>query len=138
MKPDPVKSEPSKSEAVTSEPIKPDPALLRISDHERQDFVDQLTRHCAEGRITFDELDERVAKAWEARTQADLKPLAADLPSLQPAKREEPDLKKWLAEGKALLMTMPSRALIAGGAGLVLIFLLLLLFAGSHYGGPQH
>src|ERR1700742_4302726 len=47
-----------------------DPAQLRISDGDRQEFVEQLTRHCAEGRLTFEELDERVASAWSARTQA--------------------------------------------------------------------
>ncbi len=119
------------------DPVKPDPALLRISDQERQEFVDQLTRHCAEGRINFDELDERVARAWEARTAADLRPLAADLPTLPPAKAKEPDVKAWLADGKALLMAAPSRMLIAGAAGLMLIFLLLLVFAGHDYGGPQ-
>ena len=116
---------------------KPDPALLRISDHDRQEFVDELTRHCAEGRLNFDELDERVAKAWEARTQAQLRPLAADLPTLPAAKGKEPDLKTWLADGKALLTTVPSRTLIAASA--VLLFLLLALvavpFTGYHGGG---
>jgi DUF1707 SHOCT-like domain len=120
----------------TPDPVKRDPALLRISDQERQEFVDQLTRHCAEGRITFDELDERVAKAWQARTEADLRPLAADLPALPAAKAKAPDVKSWLADGRALLMAAPSRILVAGAAGLALIFLLLLLFAGHDYGGP--
>jgi hypothetical protein len=130
---------PAQPERIKPESVKTDSARLRISDHERQEFVDQLTRHCAEGRITFDELDERVAKAWEARTQAELQPLAADLPDLPDAKGKEPDLKTWLADGKAMFMTMPSRALIAGAAGLLLVFLLLALLAAP-FGGhvPQH
>ena len=110
-------------------PTKADPALLRISDDDRQKFVDQLTRHCAEGRLTFEELDERISKAWEARTQADLRPLALDLPTLAPVKGKEPDLKSWLAEGKAMLMALPARALVAGAAGLMLVFMLLALLA---------
>jgi hypothetical protein len=130
-RPDPAKPDPSKPDLV-----KPDPALLRISDHDRQEFVDRLTRHCAEGRIDFDELDERVAKAWAARTRSDLQPLAADLPELAAPKDKDPDLKSWLAEGKAVFMSMPSRALLAGAAGLVFVFLLLLLLAAPY--GHMH
>ena len=116
--------------------VKPDPALLRISDQDRQEFVDQLTRHCADGRLSFEELDERIAKAWEARTPADLQPLGADLPVLAPAKPKAPDVKTWLADGKALLTEVPGRMLIAGAAGLILIFMLLVLLAVPHGGYP--
>jgi hypothetical protein len=113
-------------------PIKPDPALLRISDHERQEFIDGLTRHCAEGRLTFEELDERIASVWSARTRAELRPLGEDLPELAPAKGSAPTLQSWLADGKTLLMTVPPRLLVAGGVGLVLAFMLLFLLA-THY-----
>jgi len=113
---------------------KPDPALLRISDSERQDFVDHLTRHCADGRLTFEELDERIARAWSARTQEELRPLGEDLPALAPAKGAAPTLQSWLADGKSLLLTVPTRILIAGGAGLVLAFMLLVLLAGHSIG----
>lgn len=114
---------------------KPDPARLRISDHERQECIDELTRHCAEGRLTFDELDERIALAWSARTQAELRPLGEDLPALVPAKGAAPTLQTWLADGKALLMTVPTRILVAGGAGLVLALMLLFLLAAIISGG---
>jgi hypothetical protein len=117
--------------------IKPDPKLLRISDHERQEFIDQLTRHCAEGRLTFEELDERIARAWSARTQAELRPLGEDLPALAPAKGSAPTLQSWLADGKALLMTVPARILVAGGAGLILVFMLLFLLAGHYPDGGR-
>ena len=116
---------------------KRDPALLRISDSERQEFIDQLTRHCAEGRLTFEELDERIACAWSARTQAELRPLAEDLPVLGPAQGSAPTVQSWLADGKTLLMTVPPRMLVAGGAGLVLIFMMLLLLAGHYHDGGR-
>jgi uncharacterized protein DUF1707 len=125
----PAGRRPAQPERIKPDAAEADVARLRISDQERQEFVDQLTRHCAEGRITFDELDERVAKAWEARTQADLAPLAADLPDLPAAKGREADFKTWLEDGKAMFMTMPSRAVIAGAAGLLLVFLLLAALA---------
>jgi hypothetical protein len=111
-------------------PAKRDPALLRISDGDRQDFISQLTRHCAEGRLTFEELDERIERAWSARTQADLSPLAEDLPALTPAQGSAPTMQSWLADGKSLLMTVPARILIAGGAGLLLVCMVLFLLAG--------
>ena len=114
---------------------KPDVSLLRISDSERQEFVDQLSRHCAEGRLTLEELDERIAAAWAARTQAELAPLAADLPLLAPAKKPEPDFKAWLADGKALLMALPSRLLIAGAAGVALVLILLVALVAAPFGG---
>jgi hypothetical protein len=108
---------------------RPDPAKLRISDQDRQVFVDQLTRHCAEGRLTFEELDERIAKTWTARTRQDLRPLNEDLPDLEPVKGPEPTVKQWLEDGRALVTTLPSRALVAGAAGLALVFMLLFLLA---------
>ena len=53
-------------------------------------------------------------------------------PALAPAKTAAPTLQSWLGDGKALLMTVPTRILVAGGAGLVLVFMLLFLLAG-HY-----
>jgi hypothetical protein len=114
---------------------KPDPALLRISDSDRQEFVDQLTRHCAEGRLTFEELDERVASAWAARTQADLSPLATDLPDLAAPKTPGPEWHSWLADGRTLLMASPARILVAGATGLLLILIMIafmLLPLGGH------
>lgn len=107
-----------------------DPARLRISDHDRETCIDQLTRHCAEGRLSLEELDERIQGAWAARTQADLRPLSEDLPALGPASGVQPDLKSWLAEGQALLKSLPPRVLVAASAaGLVALFMLLALFA---------
>ncbi len=119
-------------------PAKRDPALLRISDGERQEFIDHLTRHCAEGRLSLEELDERIERAWSARTQAELSPLGDDLPALAPTQAATPTLQSWLGDGKALLMTVPTRILVAGGTGLLLVFMLLFLIAahpmvdGSH------
>ncbi|HET6505948.1 MAG TPA: DUF1707 domain-containing protein [Baekduia sp.] len=53
---------------------------VRASDADR-DRVAEVLRHAAgEGRITVDELDERVDAAFAARTHGDLARLTADLP----------------------------------------------------------
>lgn len=54
---------------------------LRITDAERDDAVVSLGEHYAVGRLTKAEYDERVDRAWNARTGADLAPAFADLPT---------------------------------------------------------
>lgn len=56
------------------------PREQRASDAERELVVARLRDACAEGRLTADELAERVAAAYAARTYAELDRLTADLP----------------------------------------------------------
>ena len=58
---------------------------VRIGDAERDSAVTALGEHYAAGRLTRDELDERMDAAWTARTSSDLAILFHDLPALQPA-----------------------------------------------------
>src|SRR5829696_545942 len=53
---------------------------LRASDAERERVVEQLRAHAGEGRLTIDELDERVGHVYAARTRRDLAALTRDLP----------------------------------------------------------
>lgn len=53
--------------------------LLRASDHDRSLVVDVLSAAFADGRITRDELDQRLTAAQTARTFGELTPLTADL-----------------------------------------------------------
>ncbi len=53
---------------------------LRVSDAERAEVADQLSRHYGEGRLSQAEFDERLDQAMRATTQADLSGLTADLP----------------------------------------------------------
>ena len=59
-------------------------ASLRASDADREQFVEALRRHHAEGRLTVEELTERTERAYAARTLGDLDALGGDLPPLQP------------------------------------------------------
>lgn len=58
-----------------------DPAL-RAGDADRDRVADQLREHFAAGRLTHDELQERLEKTYTARTFGDLDPILADLPKL--------------------------------------------------------
>jgi Domain of unknown function (DUF1707) len=58
---------------------------LRLSDADRDRAAAELGEHFQAGRLTADELDDRVGRALQARTAADLAPLFADLPAKPPA-----------------------------------------------------
>jgi Domain of unknown function (DUF1707) len=52
---------------------------VRASDADRDRVVDVLRDAAADGRLTVDEFDERMAAALSSRTLAELAPLTADL-----------------------------------------------------------
>jgi len=60
------------------------PLPQRIGDRERDQAVEYLREHLAEGRLDAEEFDERLTVALTAKTQADLDPLFRDLPSPKP------------------------------------------------------
>jgi uncharacterized membrane protein YccC len=66
----------------------PEPSELRVSDQERERGVAEIREHFAAGRLTEEELSDRVQAVYEARTQGELQALRADLPAL-PATRAE-------------------------------------------------
>jgi Domain of unknown function (DUF1707)/Cell wall-active antibiotics response 4TMS YvqF len=65
---------------MTDQPVPADPRQLRAADTDRDQTAELLRRAAAEGRITFEELDERIARAYAAKTFADLETLTSDLP----------------------------------------------------------
>ena len=67
---------------------------VRIADADRERTVAVLGEHHAVGRLTYDEFVERMDKAYEARTRADLDALTADLPG-QPA-AAAPRRRRWV------------------------------------------
>jgi uncharacterized membrane protein YgcG len=58
---------------------------IRISDADRERVADRLRDHFAEGRLTADELDERLTAALSAKTFGDLRVVMTDLPDPGPA-----------------------------------------------------
>ena len=57
-----------------------DHSLMRVSDSDRERAADVLREAAGHGRITMDELDERLELAYAARTYADLAAVTRDLP----------------------------------------------------------
>jgi hypothetical protein len=54
---------------------------MRVSDAEREAAAAELREHFASGRLTQDELDERLTAVFAAKTRGDLNGLFTDLPS---------------------------------------------------------
>jgi hypothetical protein len=54
---------------------------IRASDQERESVVGVLRDAYTDGRLTFDEFEERTASAYAARTWTDLQSLTSDLPA---------------------------------------------------------
>jgi hypothetical protein len=73
---------------------------LRASDADRERVAERLRAAAGEGRLTADELEERLERAFSARTDAELEPLTSDLPVPRARPRtasRRPDLGPYLA-----------------------------------------
>jgi hypothetical protein len=91
---------------------------LRASDAERERVVSFLREHALEGRLTHDELEERIGLAYAAVTVGDLEHLIGDLP-----RRNAPAPRRPRPTARTRQQNGPTPALIVAGLGL-------LLFAG--------
>ena len=67
---------------------------LRVSDAERQAVADQLAEHFSAGRLDQAEFDERVGRAMNAKTRADLAGLFDDLPETGAPAVHEPSRRR--------------------------------------------
>jgi len=66
-----------------------------VCDREREQHVDLLGRHAGLGRLTVDELEQRVERAYGARTRDQLDAVLAELPALA-----QPGAESWEAAAK--------------------------------------
>jgi hypothetical protein len=112
-----------------TDPGAPAPApALRASDAERERTATLLRQHTAAGRLTPEELDERLDVAYAARTVGELDALVHDLPAdpgapvpgrpARTAAREEARRRLLHAIGVAVLVSAAATAIwLATGAG---------------------
>ncbi len=112
---------------------------LRVSDAERAEVADRLSKHYGDGRLDQAEFSKRVDQAMGATTQSDLAGLFADLPETR-----EPDagpqrrpLHRVLFLVLVVVITaIVGRALLATAIPLLCIALLVVLL--WHYGPLRH
>ena len=65
---------------MSSSPAVPEPRNLRASDADRERVANVLREAAGDGRLTMDELDERLDAVFAAKTYAELEPITHDLP----------------------------------------------------------
>jgi len=68
---------------------------MRVSDADREAVTARLRDHYAEGRLTQDELDDRVSAALSAKTFGDLRTLTTDLPGPVPVTPHTAPRRSW-------------------------------------------
>ena len=77
------RSNPGQQRAPGRQAHSPARQAMRIGDAERDTATAELGDHYAAGRLTLDELHERIALALSARTHGQLTRVMRDLPSLR-------------------------------------------------------
>ncbi len=95
---------------------------MRASDADRERAVEFLRAHAGEGRLTVDELGDRVGSALGARTIGDLDDLVYDLPPLP------------RTPGKAETRRRPALPAAWGWARFAVVALVLVASAGAFTG----
>jgi hypothetical protein len=58
---------------------------LRVSDEQREQAAREIRDHFAAGRLTEDELSDRLSAAYRAKTETELEAIRGDLPKLPPS-----------------------------------------------------
>jgi hypothetical protein len=79
---------------------------LLASDADRERIAERLREAGAEGRLSAEELEERLERAFGARTEGELEPLTADLPAppAPPRRRaRRPDLAPYIGVSVMLM-----------------------------------
>ena len=108
---------------------------LRASHADREQMIDALKAAFVQGRLTKDELDERIGQALAARTYAELDTVNADIPAglagAQPPRtppRRVSNAVRWVASGwvtPAVLAAAYVLASLRGGGGYEVVALVI-------------
>jgi len=120
---------------------------IRASDADRDRTVAALREHLAAGRLTTEEFDERLDKAYAAKTLGDLDGLMADLPRTDLEQSPDASLDRAAAgpplpgrhpggpvEARAGRFTPAWRAAWGSWLGISLVFLAIWLVSGASGG----
>ncbi len=103
---------------------------IRASDADRDRVTARLREHFAAGRLTSEELDERVTAALQARTFGELRRVLADLPEPAVVSARPPGLQQapplWAAHRRPrspllplVLIALIAAVLLPGGGWMV-------------------
>jgi hypothetical protein len=114
---------------------------LRVSDAERAEVADRLSRHYGDGRLDEAELNERLDQAMKAKRRSDLSGLFDDLPGADPVEAAEQEHYE-RRRHRVLFLLLVIAATVAVGHVLAQLFIpwvligLLAFLWWQH--GPRH
>src|SRR5688572_1009703 len=99
---------------------------VRASDDEREAVVDRLRTAAGEGRLTLDDLADRLDRALTAVTRAELEALTSDLPGRSAPGPSEGRARRWIVgfmgggnhRGRWRVASRCTVVNLLGGAGL--------------------
>jgi hypothetical protein len=94
-----------------------EPSGVRVSDEDRERAADAIRQHFAAGRLTDEELNDRVSAVYSARTVDELQSAQSDLPKLPTSPAQQ---RAELAQRRATLQ----RHLLQQAGGSVGVFAL--------------
>jgi hypothetical protein len=80
---------------------------LRASDADREHVAERLRHATAEGRLTADELEDRLAALFAAKTYGELDALVADLPVPRSRDRGRLEVPRWVWGAGAAMLLLP-------------------------------
>lgn len=95
---------------------------LRASDAEREQIIEALRQHTADGRLTMAEFEDRVEQVYAAVTRADLRPALEDLPPLDVQARPRPDASTRIRRSAVRLPSVRTVAAIVAAVFAVVLF----------------
>lgn len=75
---------------MSNQPAVPDRGTLRASDADRERVAEVLREAAGDGRLSMEELDERLEAVYAAKTYAELEPITRDLPATGTANAPAP------------------------------------------------
>ncbi|MRH90610.1 DUF1707 domain-containing protein [Nocardia sp. SYP-A9097] len=107
------------------------PPALRVGTAEREQAAEALGKHFAAGRLEVDEYDERVARAYAAKTADDLSVLFTDLPgpaTMRPVAAAPPSRSARAFLPLALIAVVVLAAVVAVTTHIVPFFIFPLFF----------
>jgi hypothetical protein len=111
---------------------------IRISDADRERITERLREHFADGRLSADELEERITAALSAKTYGDLRRLMADLPDAAPVPPRQWEPPPWVGRRGGIAWRGPRilplallllvAALVIPGAGWIFLAFVKVVF----------
>jgi len=105
---------------------------VRIGDREREAAAERLTKHAAAGRLSYEELEQRLEQAQSAVFASDLVALEADLPTRRRSPAPPPPFPALAALVAAILVSV-----LVGHPIAPLFILAVVLWVRARRRGPR-